>query len=58
MHLDPLTIARRSFLRQNTYGLGGIALAMLGPEALAAAAKPACRSPQTGAAPFRLLTCR
>jgi len=41
MHLDPLTIARRSFLRQNTYGLGGIALAMLGHESLAATAKPA-----------------
>jgi len=39
--LDPISIARRSFLRQNTYGLGGIALAMLGHESLAAAAKPA-----------------
>ena len=29
MHLDPLTIARRSFLEQSTYGLGGIALVWL-----------------------------
>ena len=36
--LDPLAIARRSFLHQSTYGLGGMALAMLGREATASAA--------------------
>jgi hypothetical protein len=39
--LDPMAIARRSFLRQSGYGLGGIALAMLGQEPSAAAGKPA-----------------
>ena len=41
--LDPLAIARRSFLHQSTYGLGGMALAMLGREATASAglARPA-----------------
>ena len=36
-HLDPFIIGRRSFLRQSGYGMGGIALAMLGQEAGAAA---------------------
>ena len=40
---DPLSINRRSFLRESSYGLGGIALAMLQQQAGAAAtlAKPA-----------------
>jgi hypothetical protein len=40
-HLDQLALGRRSFLEQSAYGLGGIALAMLGPEALAGVAQPA-----------------
>lgn len=43
--LDPFAVGRRSFLHQSAYGLGGIALAMLGREGQAAAsaglAKPA-----------------
>ena len=38
--LNPLSIARRSFLHQSAYGLGGMALAMLGREASAAAITP------------------
>jgi hypothetical protein len=37
-HSDPLSINRRSFLRESSYGLGGIALAMLQQQAGAAAA--------------------
>ena len=39
--LDPLAIARRSFLLQGGYGLGGMALALLGREGLAGPAGPA-----------------
>ena len=35
---DPLVLGRRSFIRQSSYGLGGMALAMLGRDAGAAAA--------------------
>jgi hypothetical protein len=37
---DPLSINRRSFLRESSYGLGGIALAMLQQQSAAASALP------------------
>jgi hypothetical protein len=40
---DPFSIARRSFLTQSSYGLGGMALALLGRECRAA---PAPRQPE------------
>jgi hypothetical protein len=42
---DPLAIGRRSFLHQSAYGLGGIALAMLGRETEAAAAATGLAKP-------------
>ncbi len=39
--LDPTMIARRSFLRQSAYGLGGMALALLADDAAAAAPQAA-----------------
>ena len=44
--LDPTTIARRSFLQQSTYGLGGMALALLADDAAASVATKAAGLPK------------